>query len=56
MWDLLYYILFMSCAAVIFPYSANLLYVLGLFVVLTLLFVKSRIQGNPASAAESTGN
>ena len=42
--DVFYCILFMSCAAVIFGYSSDPLYVLGLCVMLALLFIRSRTQ------------
>jgi len=42
--DIFYYVLFMSCAVIIFGYSSDPLYVLGLCVILTLLFIRSRIQ------------
>ena len=44
LWDILYYILFMSCAAIVFGYSSDPLHVLGLSIILTLLFIRSRIQ------------
>lgn len=42
--DVFYCILFMSCAAIIFGYSSDPLYVLGLCVILTLLSIRSRTQ------------
>ena len=53
LWDLLYYILFMSCTAVVFPYSANFLYTLGLFVILTLLYIRFKTQRNRQATTEN---
>jgi len=44
LWDIFHYILLMSCAAIIFGCSSDPLYVLGLCIILTLLFIRSRIQ------------
>ncbi|MFB0522222.1 MAG: hypothetical protein ACETV1_00495 [Candidatus Bathyarchaeia archaeon] len=52
-WDLLSYILFITCAVVVFPYPANLLYTLGLFVILTLLYIRSKTQRNRQATTEN---